>query len=1555
MVTITDAFIQEYLRTPVSSQNADILAQIQQYQAAKQQQAYTQESVLAITPNPAYAAEYGEYLNQRIAVGLPVGSSSSGEAQYAKSQPSQSQINLVQQYNKLAAMTGGSVQQVSSITGSQGTPYSSPVPVQTYQQTQVAPTQSQLNIIQQANKLASMTGGVLPQASSITGIGGSQLSTPIQLQTYSQGRAVETSLASIAATGAQQRAGYYGIASEGLSPQQTIGDSKTQAYERNLAAMARSLEMAGMPVPTALQTEYGRTGLALEYQRQRATPTGSEVSTREAQYYIGEMQKWAQRPVEQSAEYHYLGKSLGIPVPANPYEYQADLGVELMKGLPTKSSAFFSPVSGELASVLPYGAGLQDIAWYTAKTGEVPRVSFMGAVGKVAAAEGQYGPYGTLYGGPSYIGTPSSEGLRKQADFVWTPALEQSAIAAVSGGATVKGGVTRVATRDRWLSSGPDVTISGVDESALPKPYLSRSASQGPQPQRNVIDTLWNMWETKTILPESQRVYLPSPNELFGSGGRSRFGDVGISIATTLYGIPYGQVKGAETVRAQEAYEKSPIYTQYSKAVSDYESSNAELQASLNLNKNYVHLDTTTGKYVISPETPTNVANNLMSKFETANAKSKAVSDLSSRVENYEYNSPLNRLQRETSASFGNQKPMELFGVQPTVAWKTGVDALTYGLVGGNTGALSGVTSKTATNPGESVLYGILDFPVMTLKAAADAPLGIEMAARDVINRGSGGISTVAGYGQARFGKYIVDDPIRAVTMLATGHIMGSVASESKQVVMQKTGLTRMSSFEVGGSEVVANAPATRTIADVMNKDTIDVTHSSPAPIRGGFVQLSRESAGDVAHGNAPAPGAFGAPIVKDVAGNTLFEPTSNYFLNKPLLWPAVVNTARAAYNLADATIHQTGYASTVTAARAAARGYANTIIKYTPIIGGSREYIIRNVQTLAPELRGQHANMAAEIRRQLETQGYIEPSLYDTYTQLAYEKSAASGGAPVAIIAPKKASGYHLGMKEAMGAPFESEVYMVSAREVGGVVTPSDMIRITSRDFKGYAYGPTGAKVVEVGVEGIHGTPRTGIVETMRENAAYNRDTFNSYYSPYPTLFSLNIGGTKIQRGWYNAAVQDAVLKAHEMYGEPGYWAPKGYYGQHGYEHSVAVAENIRGIISRSPETEARLGGAASAERYANVMGLSHDIAKIGEAESQPYTHAFITAEAMRSGQLQTSLGTTTYNRLFGGISRADIIETSKAVSEHTQIQPMRSPSLREVVSHPRSALQPVLGLISEAIWRPGTAGRTLATADRLDIGRVGMTVRESKLFRTPEEQREANIRTATNAAVIGSSALSVKMGLPPVVAGVMLSETMFGAKRGISRYSSRLATDTVLTYTGSGYKKSSAAYPTTNYGENQAYHKYQPGYQKAEYSKGYSKYNPDYSKYGPDYNPSYSSKYSGYSPSYDTIYDGYKKGYSKYTAKHEPKYTPSYSTYEPGYKPTYEKGYSPYKPYDEQPPPPYIGTPYGSPYGGGGGGTRKRRGAFKETFAFGLDLAARGFRIPGGVSKRRTKSKRR
>jgi hypothetical protein len=165
------------------------------------------------------------------------------------------------------------------------------------------------------------------------------------------------------------------------------------------------------------------------------------MNTNAALYYLGEENKVSERGVEQASEYHFIGMASGVPIPANPFEMKADFAVELMKGAPGKASEWFSPVSGMESAALPdHSLGLQGWAWNVAlnrdNSGKYPAVgavSFMPGIQLMESMTGKYGPYGSLFGGPEYIGTPSSAGVRAQAPFNYTPdafAAVNTAIAA---------------------------------------------------------------------------------------------------------------------------------------------------------------------------------------------------------------------------------------------------------------------------------------------------------------------------------------------------------------------------------------------------------------------------------------------------------------------------------------------------------------------------------------------------------------------------------------------------------------------------------------------------------------------------------------------------------------------------------------------------------------------------------------------------------------------------------------------------------------------------------------------------------------------------------------------------------------------------------------------------------------------------------------------------------------------------------------------------------------------------------------------------------------------
>jgi hypothetical protein len=167
----------------------------------------------------------------------------------------------------------------------------------------------------------------------------------------------------------------------GYTPTSQLGDTRTQAAIRAIDMM----RVMGMNVASSEVM----AGKMLEFQRQQAYGTQTKTDDR---YYEGELAKWGENFVEKGSAQHFYLKDTG-QVGTNEYEYQADLAVEFLKGRPTKSSEFFSPVSGQMSAYLPGGQGLQQYSWDRAMatargTTQPGEVSFSSAIERLAGSRG---------------------------------------------------------------------------------------------------------------------------------------------------------------------------------------------------------------------------------------------------------------------------------------------------------------------------------------------------------------------------------------------------------------------------------------------------------------------------------------------------------------------------------------------------------------------------------------------------------------------------------------------------------------------------------------------------------------------------------------------------------------------------------------------------------------------------------------------------------------------------------------------------------------------------------------------------------------------------------------------------------------------------------------------------------------------------------------------------------------------------------------------------------------------------------------------------------------
>jgi len=271
----------------------------------------------------------------------------------------------------------------------------------------------------------------------------------------------------------------------GFTPLSTLGDSRTALAVRGVDIL-RSM---GFNVAS----EDVITGRTLEAQRQAAFKTPGLTDDR---FFSNALQQWVENKIELSSTYHHIGMRAGIPIPANRFEYQGDLAVELLKGEPRKDSERFSPVSGEMSQYLPKyqgrGEGIQDYAWRLAERGTgAGQVSFGAGIEKLLSAEGKYGPYGILFGGPDYKTTPS--GQVKGSTVAITPTSPIGVEIGIREGSIPRPFMSGVPAQSLLNLPGPgEMTITSIEKTgtvaqtrAEPEPYRF-----GPSSSGNILDVI---------------------------------------------------------------------------------------------------------------------------------------------------------------------------------------------------------------------------------------------------------------------------------------------------------------------------------------------------------------------------------------------------------------------------------------------------------------------------------------------------------------------------------------------------------------------------------------------------------------------------------------------------------------------------------------------------------------------------------------------------------------------------------------------------------------------------------------------------------------------------------------------------------------------------------------------------------------------------------------------------------------------------------------------------------------------------------------------------------
>lgn len=576
-------------------------------------------------------------------------------------------------------------------------------------------------------------------------------------------------------------------------------------------------------------------------------------------------------------------------------------------------------------------------------------------------------------------------------------------------------------------------------------------------------------------------------------------------------------------------------------------------------------------------------------------------------------------------------------------------------------------------------------------------------------------------------------------------------------------------------------------------------------------------------------------------------------------------------------------------------------VIKDIPTVG-------KAIRTLAPE---RFPEIVSRLSKEIHSTGKIRRATWDELYQYSAEYSRMIDE-PVATITPKR----QMGVMEP-----ESEMFLVYKGEKGHVPYQSSrFLGITERHFgiaKEVSFRQT--------------QPTTGILSSVRflpENLAYNWNIrYSTLKSPVGGVYNVNVLSHALENMGYK---YDVITRGPHEFTYPHEFL------HHGPEHIGAVRGNIESLRLESPELSRRIS-----TNYADALALLHDVAKVGDIEAAPYTHAFTAGELLKTGKFSPDILTR--------LTSAERSSLPMDIAQHTFIQPGLF-SLRGIGTH---------------MWSPTVEARALATADRLDIGRVGKQVDPSQLFRIPEqtvtfrhaqfiERVTPGFKTVfvetpsyTSSAISPTSLYRQTLSCGLVCTSLKFFEGKPLESQHEESFSRQLewerrtwGRDWMEKERQIKYSKSKA-YPETAYSPARYLKtQYAPGY-KGQYPVRYTgaypaRYGVEYpakylgaypvryagmypvkytGQYPAKYTGQYPAKYTGqypvdYTGQYPVKYIGkYPAKYpGKYPVKYVPKYVPGYPpgyppAYPPSYPPSYPPGYPPSYPpkYPPKKPPTY------------------------------------------------------
>ena len=293
----------------------------------------------------------------------------------------------------------------------------------------------------------------------------------------------------------------------------------------------------------------------------------------------------------------------------------------------------------------------------------------------------------------------------------------------------------------------------------------------------------------------------------------------------------------------------------------------------------------------------------------------------------------------------------------------------------------------------------------------------------------------------------------------------------------------------------------------------------------------------------------------------------------------------------------------------------------------------------------------------------------------------------PIAIPSPKRARGI---------LQPENEAFLVFE----GKVAP----KIAQTRFAGISDQGAIVKRIALGEQPAIQTSRfASIAENIRYNWAFGRQDTTPY-----------------NKNLLRAMTRDMERKTAELYGDA--LSYPGSYSGHGTGHARGVYENLLRQYERSPTLQRM-----ATQEELQLRAKYHDIAKVADLETEPFRHGWAAAEAIKRGYFSPPD--------LASLSPASRSAIAQDIRFHTEIQPGLS----------------MRGLATKIFYRPTATGKALATADRLDLGRFGVTVREDRLFKIPEEsfcftakQLAADIATGRRDLPIGFQVKFVEGAVP-------------------------------------------------------------------------------------------------------------------------------------------------------------------------------------------------------------------